>query len=211
MDQERGRMEGMPSGAIWFDRVKTCVGWNSVDQEQVAKLGYYLKSEIGETVETLGRQLVQLEGKQELLANARFVQRLHGALTEWLMGLLDGIFNEEYVQIRWAFVGDLVAVGLMFEDLLLLESLARERLFELAKTRLDGNAEELLEIMHTLDKALCLDRALIFSRYIEVRDAESERSLLDRFLAITGFSRTLYENLAETREWNEAIQQARFP
>ena len=53
-----------------------------------------------------------------------------------------------------------------------------------------------------LDKALNLDLALIYSAYLAARDAEMERALLDRFLAVTGFSRTLYENLADTREWN---------
>jgi hypothetical protein len=61
--------------------------------------------------------------------------------------------------------------------------------------------------MGALDKAMCLDIALIYSGYTQVRDAEIERSMLDRFLAITGFSRTLYENLAEAREWNDVLQQ----
>jgi hypothetical protein len=215
---DRGSKQGVgadggayPVAAIGFDKVKTCVGWNSVDREQIAKLRHCLNSDVDEVVDALSKQLVQFKGTQELLANTRFVQRLHSLLSEWLMGLLDGTFDEEYVQMRWAFVRDLVEVDLTFEDLLLLEGLARKRLFELAKVRLGDGSGGLLETIYTLDKALCLDRALIFSCYTEIRDAEIERSLLDRFLAITGFSRTLYENLAEAREWSEAIQQARFP
>ena len=45
---------------------------------------------------------------------------------------------------------------------------------------------------------------LIYSGYLQVHDTEMERALLDRFLTITGFSRTLYENLVEAREWSEA-------
>jgi hypothetical protein len=60
--------------------------------------------------------------------------------------------------------------------------------------------------MRTLDKALNLDLALIYSAYLEVRDAEMERTLLDRFLTVTGFSRTLYENLAGTRGWGNGSQ-----
>jgi hypothetical protein len=50
---------------------------------------------------------------------------------------------------------------------------------------------------------LNLDLALIYITYREVYDAQMERTLLDRFLAITGFSSTLYENLAEARVWSE--------
>ena len=53
--------------------------------------------------------------------------------------------------------------------------------------------------MQALEKALSLDLALIYNGYLEVRDAEMERTLLDRFLKVTGFSRTLYENLAERK------------
>jgi hypothetical protein len=60
--------------------------------------------------------------------------------------------------------------------------------------------------MCTLDKALNLDLALIYSAYLEVRDAEMERALLDRFLSVTGFSRTLYENLVEARGWSREGQ-----
>jgi hypothetical protein len=66
--------------------------------------------------------------------------------------------------------------------------------------------------VQALDKALRLDLALIHNGYTQVRDAEIERSTLDRFLAITGFSRTLYENLAEAREWSEvSLQQSSVP
>jgi hypothetical protein len=87
--------------------------------------------------------------------------------------------------------------------------LTREKLLQLAQANLNGGSEPLSDTMRALDKALRLDLALIHTGYIQARDAEIERSLLDRFLAITGFSRTLYENLAEAREWESvAVQQA---
>ncbi|RLC60005.1 MAG: hypothetical protein DRI79_07400 [Chloroflexi bacterium] len=187
----------------WFDKIKMSVGWDRTDQARLAELRRWLDSDITEVIETLGRQLAQFKGTQPLMANARFVQRLHGVLCEWLEGLLDGTFDGEYVKERWAFGQKLMEIDLTFEDVILLEELARGQLFELAQTRLSERPQALSATMRTLDKALNLDLTLIYNGYLQVRDAEMERMLLDRFLAITGFSRTLYENLAEAWEWSE--------
>jgi len=190
----------------WFDKVKTCFGWNLADQARIEQLSRCLDSDLAEVVEVLGRQLVQFKGTQPLMANPRFVQRLHGVLSEWLAGLFVGTFDEEYVRGRWAFGRKLVEIDLMFEDVILLEGLARTKIFEFAQSRLGKRPQLLSSTMRTLDKALNLDLALIYSAYLEVRDAEMERTLLDRFLTVTGFSRTLYENLAGTRGWANGAQ-----
>jgi len=186
----------------WFDKVKTCFGWNLADQARMAELHRCLDSDFTRVIEALGRQLAQLKGTQPLMGNARFVQRLHSVLREWLMGLFDGTFDDEYIKGRWTFGRKLVESDLMFEDVILLEGLARGQLFEFAQRRLGERPELLSSTMCTLDKALNLDLALIYNAYLEVRDAEMERALLDRFLAVTGFSRTLYENLVGARVWS---------
>jgi hypothetical protein len=196
---------------MWFDKIKTCVGWDLVDRARIAKLRRSMDSDCTEIIEALGKQLAQFKGVQSLMTNARFVQRLHSVLREWLIGLLDGTFDEEYVKARWGFGQKLVEVDLSFEDIILLESLARRSLFELAQGELNERPQVLWATVSTLDKALCLDLILIYNGYLQAREAEMERTLLDQFLAITGFSRTLYENLAEAREWTEVdVEQARL-
>lgn len=186
----------------WFDKVKMCVGWDMVDQARIAQLHHWLDSDITKVIEVLSEQLAQFKGTQPLMANARFVKRLHSVLREWLMGVLDGTFDGEYVKERSTFGRKLVEVDLAFEDIILLEELTRRQLFELAQRWLGERSQALSSTLRTLDKALNLDLTLIYSGYLQVRDAEMERALLDRFLAITGFSRTLYEHLAEARQWN---------
>jgi hypothetical protein len=193
---------------VWLNKVKICVGWDTVDQVQVSELHARLNSDLHGVVEAIGSCLVQFKDTQSLMANARFVQRLHGVLREWLAGPLAGEFDEAYAQARWALVRKLIEVDLTFEDVILVEGMARERLLELAQAQLD-EGETLAATAQALDKALRLDMALIHRGYAQIRDAEIERSTLDRFLAITGFSRTLYENLAEAREWSEvSLQQS---
>jgi hypothetical protein len=194
---------------VWLDKVKMCVGWDAVDRSRVSKLHACLNSDLHEVVEAIGSCVVQFKETQSLMTNARFVQRLHGVLREWLTGPLVGEFDEAYAQARWALVRELMEVDLTFEDVILIEGLAREHLLRLAQTRLGMGDEDLSATVRALDKALRLDMTLIHDGYTQVRDAEIERATLDRFLAITGFSRTLYENLAEAREWSEvSLQQS---
>jgi len=196
----------------WFGRVRMCVGWDRVDRARIAELRRWLDSDVAEMTETLGEQLVQFKGTQPLMANARFAQRFHSVLHEWLVGLLDGEFDGEYAKKRWTFGQKLMELDFGFEDIILLEELTRKQLFELAQRWSDECPQVLSTTMRTLDKALSLNLALVYSSYLQVRDAEVERTLLDQFLDITGFSRTLYENLAETREWSEmSQQQTRLP
>ena len=191
----------------WFDRVKMYVGWDLADRARIAKLYRSLDSDLAEVVKGLGKQLAKFKGTQSLMSNARFVQRLHGVLREWLMGLLCGTFDEEYVKNRLAFGRKLVEIDLTFEDVILLEELTRRQLFEFANERLGEHSQVLSSTIRTLDKAFNLDLALIYNAYLEVRDAEMERVLLDRFLTVTGFSRTLYENLADARRWSGKDRQ----
>lgn len=194
---------------LWFDKVKQCVGWETTDQAQVDELCRCLEADFGSVIEALGNHLVMYKGTQPLMSNARFVQRLHSVLREWLMGLLSGSFDDGYIQSRDELVQKLIEVDLACEDIILLESLARSELFALAQAKLNGNPEALSAAMSVLDKALCLDLALIYNGYMQARDAEIERTLLDRFLAITGFSRTLYENLAEAQNRRTSLQKTR--
>lgn len=187
----------------WFEKVKTCIGWDLADQARIAELQRCLDSDLAEVIEALAKQLARLKGTQPLMANARFVQRLHGVLREWLTGLLAGTFDWEHAKGRSTLGRKLVEIDLTFEDVILLSGLARAQLSEFAQKALGGHPQVLLSTMCALDKALNLDLALIYSTYREIHDAQLERTLLDRFLAITGFSRTLYENLAEARVWSE--------
>jgi len=191
--------------ANWFDRIKTYVDWDLADRARIAKLRRCLDSDLHEVVEALGQQLVKFKGAQSLMSNARFVQRLHSVIRKWLVGLLEGTFDDEYVRMRLAFGRDLVAIDLTFEDVILLEELARRQLFEFAREELRDNPHVLSSTMRTLEKAFNLDLALIYSAYLKVRDAKMERALLDRFLTVTGFSRTLYENLVEARGMQEGL------
>jgi hypothetical protein len=186
-----------------FDRVKMCVGWDSDDRVRIANLRRCLDSDLDRVIEALGRELANFKGTQALMSNVRFAQHLHSVLREWLTGLLTGTFDEEYVKDRLAFGRELVAIDLAFEDVIMLEELARNQLFEFARKGLKESPRMHSPTMRTLEKAFNLDLALIYTAYLEVREAKLERALLDRFLAVTGFSRTVYENLAEARGWRE--------
>jgi hypothetical protein len=187
---------------IWFDKVKTCIGWNTTDQVWISGLRDWLNSDIQDVIETISTCLVQFKDSQSLMTNARFVQRLHSVLRDWLEGPLSASFDAAYVESRRALVHKLTDAGVTFEDVILMEGIARTQLLDMIQTKMGKDQKERAITARALEKALQLDLTLIHNGYTQIRDAEIERSMLDRFLAITGFSRTLYENLAEAREWN---------
>ena len=76
------------------------VAFNAVDRARVSKLHACLDSDLHEVIEAIGSCVVQYKGTQSLMTNARFVQRLHGVLHEWLVGPLAEEFDEAYAQAR---------------------------------------------------------------------------------------------------------------
>jgi hypothetical protein len=190
----------------WFDRLRSSIGWGTADLAVVAEVRQGLNSDLDGMVQNLCQKLAEFKDAQQLMANPRYARRLHDVLHEWLAGLLEGTFDEEYTKARWSLVQRLIDTDLEFSDLILLGNLARELLLELARS-LAKPSEALWDVINTLERALCLDLALILNGYIHIREDEMERAMLDRFLSITGFSRTLYENLAEAREWSDVSLQ----
>ncbi len=193
----------------WFERIKMYIGWDLADRARIARLRRCIAPGMDAMVEELGQQLTKFKGAQGLMSNTRFVHRLQALLYEWLNGLLDGAFDQEYVHRRSAFGEKLLELDMSFEDVLILEELTRQQFLSVAKTELQERPQALSSLIHTLDKAFNLDLAMIYTTYLELRDARMERALLDRFLTVTGFSRTLYENLAEAREWSPERQPQR--
>jgi hypothetical protein len=191
---------------VWTDKVRSCFDWSEQDRARLAELRDWLDPRSEEIIEDLGDQLVQFDGVGPLMTNTRFARRLRGVLREWLTGLLDGTFDDAYIDKRKALGQKLAEVDLTFEDVILLEGMTRQRLFELAREQLDGQPQRLSSMMHTLNKALNCDLALVYAACLDIRDAEMERTMLDRFLTVTGFSPTLYESLVEAWRWNQ--QQA---
>lgn len=181
------------------EKVRSCIEWNGEDRARLAAVGEWLAAEREGIVEDLGERLATFNGMRGLMTNVRFMERLHGVLRQWLMGLFDGAPAGERRDVGHA----LARVDLGFEDVILLEGLMREHVFEVAQRHLSGDPDRLSDVMRTLDKALNRDLALVHAGYLDVRDAKMEQALLERFLAITGFSPTLYDSLAQAWHWQQ--------
>lgn len=188
----------------WADKVKSCVDWCEGDRERLAQLRAWLDAECDDIIEDLAERLVKSNGAQSMMKNARFTQRLHDVLREWLSGLFEAPFDNGGMEKRRALGKKLADVNLTFEDVILLEGMTRQRLFALAQEQFERHSLELLSMMHTLNKAMTYDRGLIYGGCLDLHDEELEHALLDRFLTITGFSPTLYESLVEAWRWNQS-------
>jgi len=189
----------------WDDKIRSCVKWREGDQTRLAELRAWLDAERELIVRDLAESLMALNGAQRLTSNARFVRLLHDLLDEWLTGVTAGTFDDDEdgrVERRRALGQKLADVNLTFEDLVLMEGIAQERLFALAQTQLGDEPQRLALMMQALSKAMTYDRALVHAGCLDLHDSELEEALLDRFLTVTGFSPSLYESLAEAWRWN---------
>jgi hypothetical protein len=187
----------------WADKVRLCVEWCETDEERLAELRTWLDPECDDVVEALVEALVGLDGARPLNTSARFARRLRDVLREWLTGTVAGAFDEDRAERRVALGRELADVDLALEDVILLESVAQQRLFTLVQQRLDEEPRKLTSTMQALSKAMTVDRALIYAGCLDLHDEELEQALLDRFLSVTGFSPTLYESLAEAWRWSQ--------
>lgn len=189
--------------SVWLEKAKQEIAWDGRDRARMSELNCWVAPHLEEMIEGLSERLMALNDRQQLMGNARFARRLHGLLGDWWMGLLDGAFDEEYFEDRIALGKRLVDLGLTFEGLILLKGLTRQYVFELAQNKLLDRPQVLWTTMHTLNKAFDLDLGVVHLGYLKAHDANLERKQLDRFLAVTGFSPTLYESLVEARRWSD--------
>ncbi len=188
---------------VWLDKAKQEVAWDGRDRARMTELSRWMAPYVDDMIEGLSRRLMELNDRQQLMGNARFARCLHDLLAEWWAGLLDGGFDEAYFEDRRALGKRLLELELTFEDVILLESLAQQRVFRVGQEHLREHPQVLWATMYTLNKAFNLDLGAIHSGYLEAHDAELEQEQLDRFLTVTGFSPTLYESLVEARRWSD--------
>lgn len=186
----------------WADKARLCVDWGEDDQARLAKLRTWLESDCQGMIEDLAERLIKSNGSQPLMRNARFLERLHDVLREWLVGLMEAPFDDDQADGRRALGQRLADADLTFEDVILLEGMTRQQLLDLAERRLSDQPQELSSTIYTLNKAMTYDRGLVYAGCLDLHDSELEEALLDRFLTVTGFSPSLYESLAEAWRWN---------
>ena len=199
--EERGADGGDDAAAAWLERARQGCKWTANDEKRINAIQEWVIPEVTEIIRLLTGWLVQLKETQPLMSNARFVKQLHEVLQEWFLGLLESPLEQDSLDHKAALGRRFVEIELEFEDIILLERMAHAQLQALVLGNLGADAGEFALTMDTLNRALCLHLALLHRGYFKVRDADMERTMLDRFLTVTGFSRTLYENLAGSREW----------
>lgn len=184
----------------WADRAESWIGWDEKDEKRLASLRTWMVSVEEELLDVLVERATELDGFPRPLRNDRFTARLHALLEEWLSGLLAPARDVECQEQRRNLGYQLARLDLTYQDILLLEATAHRRLVMMVNRNVDGCTDQLSPTLGALSKTLTYDRGLVYAGFAALRDNEMEQALLDRFLTITGFSRTLYEGLAEIWE-----------
>jgi len=190
----------------WADRAGSCIDWEERDEDRLAAIRKWLEPEKDGFVAGLVERVSRLDRVPRLLRNDRFAGRLHTVLQEWLSGLLTLACDDLDRQERRRSLGARLArLNISYDEVILIEGMTYRWLTSVITEHVDGCVDELSPTLCALHKAMTYDRGLVHAGFVDLRDSEMEQALLDRFLAITGFSPSLYEGLAETWEQGQAV------
>jgi len=185
---------------VILDNAKACVDWGESDQACIRELAGWFSADRSAVIDALQSQLVYFKHMQVLMLNTRFVDILYRVLCDWMDGLLLADYAESYVEHRVQMVQRLAGLDLALADIILLGDLVRRELFALARERLGNDAVAISAMQEVIDKSISLDMVVVCDIYQQMHDEEIEKALLDHFLSVTGFSRSLYENLTVFQE-----------
>jgi protoglobin len=186
--------------AVSLYSAKACVDWRESDKVCVRRLADWFSADSCALVDTLQSQLVYFRRMQEMMLNTRFADTLRQVLSDWMDELLLGDYTESYVEHRILTVQRLTGLDLALADIILLGDLVRRELLALARRYLRDDAVDMPAMQEAVDKAVSLDLMVVCDIYQQMHDEKMENLFLDRFLSVTGFSRSLYENLSVVQQ-----------
>ena len=148
----------------------------------------------------LQSQLVFFKRMQPLMLNTRFADTLHRVSCVWMDGPLLADYTESYGEHRVLTVQRLASLDLALADTILLRDLVRRELLALATKRLGGDDVAMPAMQEAIDQSISLDLMVVCDICQQLHDEEMEKALLDLFLSVTGFSRSLYEGMTVVQE-----------
>lgn len=176
-DDERRRRLGR------YRHLQDYVAWSPQDAQRIRQLNPLLSPRFSELVDDFYQEIERHpQALRVLTGGAEQIQRLKGTLTRWLEELLSGQDDEDYVERRWRVGLRHVEIGLeqVYTNVALsrLRSGLASALTEVWK----DDPDELLAAMHSLQKRIDLELALIEDAY----QAEHLRrqKLVERMAAI---------------------------
>lgn len=157
--------------------------WSDGDACRVGRTRDLMKPCFAEIIDDFYDEIsVHPEARAAITGGTEQIGRLKRSLCEWLDELLSGQYDEHYVDRRWRVGLRHCEIGL--DQIYTNAALARlrNRLNLTLQRRWKGPVEELLATMHSLNKLLDLDMAIIGHAYESAYIEQQQRS--ERLIAV---------------------------
>ena len=163
-------------------------GLDEEDRQLLADMKPAMKKHIPDIIDAFYENLEQNERTHEILhAEPGRVERLKGHLAKWLLGLVDGIYDDDYFDKRYKIGHRHVEVGLEPRYVIAAMAWCRAEAVNIIIDAEYPDASDKDDRCAVLNKAMDLDLNIMLQSYDDKR--------VEQFLEVTGFSKQLFENM----------------
>ena len=173
--------------AKFITEVKDLGGLTAEDQQLLSEMEPLMEQKAPAIVEAFYTNLEKNERTKAILeAEPSRVEKLKGHLTEWLLSLVGGDYEEPYYDRRYRIGHRHVEVGLEPRYVIAAMMWCRAHVAMLFMEEFAGDPQAETRVA-ALSKAMDLDLNIMLQSYDDKR--------VDQFLEVTGFSKVLFENM----------------
>lgn len=173
--------------AKFINEVKSLGGLSEEDERLLAEMKPVMERYAPQIVAAFYQNLEKNERTRKILhAEAGRVERLKGHLTDWLLSLVEGRYDEAYYDRRYRIGHRHVEVGLEPRYVVSAMMWCRAKATDLL-TEAVADDPQWEARLAALNKAMDLDLNIMLQSYDDQR--------IEQFLEVTGFSKALFENM----------------
>ncbi len=149
-----------------YRELQAYVGWTEEDVERVVALAPMIESHLPALIDDFYDAIVRHPNASKVLTGGQDqIDRLKGTLIQWVRDLFTGKYDSDYVERRWRVGWRHVEIGLdqVYTNVAL--SRLRTGLGRVLQRDWQRSPDSLMEAIHSLDKLLDLDLAIIEDAY----------------------------------------------
>jgi signal transduction histidine kinase len=149
-----------------YRELQSYVGWTDEDRERVAAVGPRVAPWLPAIIDDFYAEIERHPNARAVITGGQAqISRLKGTLLRWVQELLAGQYDADYVARRWRVGGRHVEIGLdqVYTNVAL--SRLRTGLARAVEKSWEGEPDGYNETIHSLDKLLDLDLAIIEDAY----------------------------------------------
>lgn len=166
-----------------YQELQRYVGWEDADGERIRSIAGLVEANLAALIDDFYAEIEKHpEAGKVITGGAEQIERLKGTLRGWLVELVSGKYDADYVKRRWRVGWRHVEIGLdqVFTNVAL--SRLRGGIIRVLRSSWGDDQTELANVIESLNKLLDLDLAIIEDAYQAEYMARLQRS--ERLAAI---------------------------